>query len=166
MGGFKWVVMCILLLVVWGDEIEPVSTKLLLKQPDWCKRESSKKWVYFDWPKKFDETTFKTRKEIVMNFGSIIPGSWKVKKVKLLLSMGTGTAKRYYFQTMRTRVIDGDEEFVHFTIAETWSQNGVSFNSETIEIPSCLTREIRFTTDTIRYQNTAMRFYITGYLPA
>ena len=105
---------------------------------DSCRQQNAK-WVYLEKPVDLECFGYKTKNETIIRFDQAIPHNTMVRKAKLILFLRTGYEDNVTFYT-KVRVIDGDDEFVHWTYGHRYPQNAISYNSETIEIPCLKTR--------------------------
>ena len=100
---------------------------------------SEKKWVYFDKPINFGMSKFSTTEERVFNFSNAIGKDTKARKAQVLFFVWSGNVAKK-LSRIRTRVLDGKREKVHWTYIFGFEQNAVSYNSENFEIPIRHTR--------------------------
>lgn len=71
--------------------------------------------------------SYKTLDEIVISFDKAIPKNVQAQKAKLIIYLRTGNESDTTFYT-KVRVIDDDDEFVHWTYAHRYPQSAISYN--------------------------------------
>ena len=69
---------------------------------------------------------FNTLHEIIINFEKAIPKNLQAQKAKLMIYLRTGNEQQSTEFNTKIRIIDNDDEFVHWSCAYFYPQNAVS----------------------------------------
>ena len=86
-------------------------------------------WVYFDEPINVGTNHFRTTNELIFSFEKAVPKEVRARRVKLVLSWTLGCIRSQGRQRVRTRVLDGKINFVHWTYGYSYYQQAVSMTS-------------------------------------
>ena len=105
---------------------------------------------------------YKTNQVVMIPFDSIVPRNLGAEKIKLLLFLRTGCENSATFRT-KVEVINGEDNFIHWTYGARYPQNSISYNSETIEVPCRQTRDLKVSSNHIQNKNCHnMQFFVTA----